>query len=200
MSKKNEVSQKGRELALAEIKKKYGAGACYRMLSNEVVPIETFPSGSLSLDLALGIHGYPVGRIIEIYGPESSGKTTLALHAAAEVQKKGGDVAFIDAEHALDMTYAQNLGVQVDKLDISQPGSGEEALDIAIALTRSGAYRLIVVDSVSALVPLKELEGDMSDANMGLQARMMSKAMRILTSEANNNNCTIIIIINFYYK
>jgi recombination protein RecA len=183
-----------REIALAEIEKSFGKGAIFRMSSNAIV--ERYPSygtGILGLDIALGAP-IPKGRIIEIYGPESSGKTTLTLHIAANVQKTGGTVAFVDAEHALDLGYAQKLGVNVGDLDISQPDCGEQALDIADLLVKSGAYNLIVIDSVAALTPKAELEGDMGDSHMGLQARLMSQALRKLTGSIARSNCTVIFI------
>lgn len=158
------------------------------------VDVAVIPTGSLTLDMALGIGGYPKGRIIEIYGPESSGKTTLTLHAIAEVQKQGGTAAFIDAEHAIDPVYAKNLGVNIDELILSQPDSGEQGLEIAETLVRSGAIDLVVVDSVAALVPQVELDGEMADQQMGLQARLMSKALRKLSGVMNKTDCTIIFI------
>lgn len=183
-----------RDIALAEIEKSFGKGAIFRMSSNAIV--EKYPSygtGILGLDIALGAP-IPKGRIIEIYGPESSGKTTLTLHIAANVQKTGGTVAFVDAEHALDLGYAQKLGVNIGDLDISQPDCGEQALDIADMLVKSGAYNLIVIDSVAALTPKAELEGDMGDSHMGLQARLMSQALRKLTGSIARSNCTVIFI------
>ena len=166
---------------LASIEKQFGKGSVMKLGDNEHMDIETIPSGCLSLDVALGIGGYPKGRIIEIYGPESSGKTTFALHAIAEAQKLGGRAAFIDAEHALDPTYAAKIGVNTDELILSQPDSGEQALEICEALVRSGAISIIVIDSVAALVPQAEIEGEMSDMQVGLQARLMSKALRKLS-------------------
>ncbi len=187
-----------KEAALAEairqIEKQYGKGSVMRLGDRVDVSVDVIPTGSLALDLALGIGGYPKGRIIEIYGPESSGKTTLTLHAIAEVQKKGGRAAFIDAEHAIDPVYAKALGVNIDDLILSQPDSGEQALEIAETLVRSGAIDLIVVDSVAALVPQVELDGEMSDNQMGLQARLMSKALRKLSGVMNKTDCTIIFI------
>lgn len=182
---------KALELAIASVQKEFGEGAIMRLKKGEKVgrPVEVIPSGSLGLDVALGIGGYPKGRIVEIYGPESSGKTTLTLHAIAEVQKKGGVAAFIDAEHALDITYARKLGVKTDELLISQPDFGEQALEIADMLVRSGAVDLIVVDSVAALVPKAEIEGDMGDSHVGLQARLMSQALRKLTASVSRSNC-----------
>jgi recombination protein RecA len=183
-----------REIALAEIEKSFGKGAIFRMNSNAI--IEKYPSygtGILGLDIALGAP-IPKGRIIEIYGPESSGKTTLTLHIAANVQKTGGTVAFVDAEHALDLGYAQKLGVNVGDLDISQPDCGEQALDIADLLVKSNAYNLVIIDSVAALTPRAELAGDMGDSHMGLQARLMSQALRKLTGSISRSNCTVIFI------
>ncbi len=179
--------------ALSQIKKKYGDGAIMQMDDAQETKIERFSSGSLSLDLALG-GGVPRGRIIEIYGPESSGKTTLSLHAIAEVQKAGGRAAFIDAEHALDVQYAKKIGVDIDKLLVSQPDSGEQALEITETLVRSNAIDLIVVDSVAALTPQAEIEGAMGDSHMGLQARLMSQALRKLTSIINKSQCSVIFI------
>ena len=183
------------EAARAQIDKQFGKGSLMKLGdSREKLDIEVIPSGSLLLDEALGVGGYPKGRIIEIYGPESSGKTTLALHAIAEAQKKGGIAAFIDAEHALDPTYAKNLGVNIDELWISQPDNGEQALEITESLVRSGAVDIIVVDSVAALTPQAEIEGDMGDSHMGLQARLMSQALRKLTGILSKSNTTIIFI------
>jgi recombination protein RecA len=179
--------------ALAEIEKRYGAGAIMQMDDNQSQFIKKFPSGSLSLDLALG-GGIPVGRIIEIFGPESSGKTTLALHAIAQAQKAGGKAAFIDAEHALDIQYAKKIGVDIDALLVSQPDDGEQALEITETLVRSGAIDIIVVDSVAALTPRAEIEGMMGDSHMGLQARLMSQALRKLTSIVAKTNCSVIFI------
>ncbi|MEO1330702.1 MAG: ATPase domain-containing protein, partial [Pseudomonadota bacterium] len=170
--------QKALESALAQIERSFGKGSIMKLGQNEALDIEAISTGSLGLDIALGIGGLPKGRIIEIFGPESSGKTTLALHAIAEEQKNGGICAFIDAEHALDPVYARKLGVNVDELLISQPDAGEQALEIADTLVRSGAVSVVVVDSVAALTPRAELEGDMGDAQVGLQARLMSQAMR----------------------
>jgi recombination protein RecA len=183
------------EQALKQIEKQFGKGSIMKLGQKSDLEILTVPSGSLALDAALGVGGYPRGRIIEIYGPESSGKTTVALHAIAEVQAKGGQAAFIDAEHALDPKYAQNLGVNIDELLLSQPDTGEQALEIAEALVRSGAVDIIVVDSVAALVPKAEIEGEMGDSHMGLQARLMSQALRKL-SGAINKSKTIAIFIN----
>lgn len=193
---KEEVKKKDEALeeALKQIEKQFGKGSIMRLGDRSHVDVDVNPTGSITLDYALGIGGYPKGRIIEIYGPESSGKTTVALHAIAEVQRKGGRCAFIDAEHAIDPMYAQKLGVVIDDLLLSQPDSGEQALEIADTLIRSGAIDLIVVDSVAALVPQMELDGEMTDAHVGLQARMMSKAMRKLSGAMNKTNCTAIFI------
>lgn len=180
--------------ALKSIEKQFGKGAVMRLGDRANLDMDVNSSGSIMLDEALGIGGYPKGRIIEIYGPESSGKTTVALHAIAEVQRKGGRAAFIDAEHAIDPAYARNLGVQIDELLLSQPDSGEQALEIAETLIRSGAIDLIVIDSVAALVPQMELDGEMGDAQVGLQARLMSKAMRKLSGVMNRTDCTAIFI------
>jgi len=182
------------EDTIKQIEKTYGKGSIMRLGDRSHVDVDAISSGSLALDAALGIGGYPRGRIIEIYGPESSGKTTLALHAIAECQKDGGRAAFIDAENAIDPVYAKNLGVNIDDLILSQPDSGEQALDIVDVLVRSGAVDLIVVDSVAALVPQAELDGEMGDAQVGLQARMMSKAMRKLSGAMNRSECTAIFI------
>ncbi len=180
--------------ALGQIEKSYGKGSVMKLGQRPAVDIEAIPTGSLGLDLALGIGGLPKGRIIEIFGPESSGKTTLTLHIIAEAQKKGGICAFIDAEHALDPGYAKKLGVNIDDLIISQPDTGEQALEITDTLVRSGAIDLIVVDSVAALVPKAEIEGEMGDSHMGLQARLMSQALRKLTASISRTNCIIIFI------
>lgn len=180
--------------AIKQIEKQYGKGAVMRLGDRANLSVDAIPTGSLALDVALGIGGYPKGRIIEIYGPESSGKTTLTLHAIAEVQKKGGRCAFIDAEHAIDPVYAKALGVNIDELILSQPDSGEQGLEIAETLVRSGAIDLVVVDSVAALVPQVELDGEMGDQQMGLQARLMSKALRKLSGVMNKTDCTIIFI------
>ena len=180
--------------AISQIEKKFGKGSVMRLGDRTAVDVDVIPSGSLTLDKALGIGGYPKGRIIEIYGPESSGKTTLTLHAIAEAQKQGGKAAFIDAEHAIDPVYAKNLGVDIDELILSQPDSGEQALEIAEMLVRSGVIDLIVIDSVAALVPQVELDGEMGDAAVGLQARLMSKALRKLSGVMNKTNCTVIFI------
>ena len=182
------------EDALKEIKKTYGEGSIMKLGERSKSNVDVIPSGSLAIDRALGIGGYPRGRIIEIFGPESSGKTTVALHAIAEAQKKGGKAAFIDAEHAIDPEYAKNLGVNVDELILSQPDYGEQAMSIVEILVKSEAVSLIVVDSVAALVPQAELEGEMLDSQMGLQARMMSKALRKITGYLNKSECTIIFI------
>ena len=181
--------------AIGAIEKQFGKGAVMRLGEAEMSqPVATIPTGSLGLDLALGCGGYPRGRVIEIFGPESSGKTTLTLHAIAQVQAQGGCAAFIDAEHALDVTYARRLGVKVEELLISQPDTGEQALEIAETLVRSGAVDLVVIDSVAALVPKAEIEGEMGDAHMGLQARLMSQALRKLTAVVSRNSATVIFI------
>ena len=180
--------------AIKQIEKQFGKGSVMKLGDRAAVDVAVIPTGSLTLDMALGIGGYPKGRIIEIYGPESSGKTTLTLHAIAEVQKQGGTAAFIDAEHAIDPVYAKNLGVNIDELILSQPESGEQGLEIAETLVRSGAIDLVVVDSVAALVPQVELDGEMGDQQMGLQARLMSKALRKLSGVMNKTDCTIIFI------
>ena len=192
MSEKN--NDKLLEDAIKQIEKQYGKGSIMKLGDRSSVDIDAISSGSIALDAALGIGGYPKGRIIEIYGPESSGKTTLALHAIAEVQKVGGKAAFIDAENAIDPLYAKNLGVNIDELILSQPDSGEQGLEITEVLIRSGAIDLVVIDSVAALVPQTELDGEMSDQHVGLQARMMSKAMRKLSGVMNRSNCTVIFI------
>ena len=180
--------------AIKQIEKQFGKGSVMKLGDRAAVDVAVIPTGSLTLDMALGIGGYPKGRIIEIYGPESSGKTTLTLHAIAEVQKQGGTAAFIDAEHAIDPVYAKNLGVNIDELILSQPDSGEQGLEIAETLVRSGAIDLVVVDSVAALVPQVELDGEMADQQMGLQARLMSKALRKHSGVMNKTDCTIIFI------
>lgn len=185
---------KALEAALAQIKKAYGEGSIMKLGSKEAIEIDTISTGSLGLDIALGVGGLPRGRVIEIYGPESSGKTTLALHVAAETQKLGGVCGYIDAEHALDPIYAKKLGVNIENLIISQPDSGEQALEIADNLVRSGALDLVVVDSVAALVPKAELEGEMGDAQMGAQARLMSQALRKLTASISKSRCIVIFI------
>ncbi|MBP8944687.1 MAG: recombinase RecA [Paludibacteraceae bacterium] len=190
----NAEKLKALQLAMDKIEKDYGKGTIMRMGDNKVVDIDVIPTGSLGLDIALGVGGYPRGRIIEIYGPESSGKTTLAIHAIAEAQKAGGIAAFIDAEHAFDRAYAENLGVNTDELLISQPDNGEQALEIADQLIRSSAVDIIVIDSVAALTPKAELEGDMGDAKLGLQARLMSQALRKLTANISKTKTTCIFI------
>ena len=192
---KNDNKKKALETALSQIEKKYGEGAIMRLGEGNALNIEAIPTGSIALDAATGIGGFPKGRIIEIYGPESSGKTTLALHAVAEAQKAGGEAAFVDAEHALDPIYAHNLGVDVDSLLVSQPDDGEQALGIVEQLARSGALDIIVVDSVAALVPRAEIDGEMGDSHMGAHARLMSQAMRKLAGVISKSN-TIIIFIN----
>ncbi len=187
--------EKALETALSQIERQFGKGTIMRLGEESRVPVEVVSTGSLALDSALGVGGYPRGRVIEIYGPESSGKTTLALHAVAEAQRMGGTCAFIDAEHALDVNYAEKLGVNIEELLISQPDSGEQALEIVDMLTRSGAIDMIVVDSVAALTPKAELEGDMGDSHMGLQARLMSQALRKLTSSISRSK-TMVIFIN----
>ncbi len=196
MEKKKEesVKDKALEQVLADIEKQFGKGSIMRLGSTEHMNIETVSSGSIALDIALGVGGYPKGRIVEIYGPESSGKTTFALHAIAEVQKKGGRAAFIDAEHALDPIYARNLGVDIDELLLSQPDTGEQALEICEALIRSEAIDLIVIDSVAALVPQAEIEGEMGDSHVGLQARLMSQALRKITGILQKTKTTAIFI------
>jgi len=190
----DENRKKALEVTFAQIEKQFGKGSIMRLGENSHLDVEAISTGSLSLDLALGIGGIPKGRIIEIYGPESSGKTTVALHVVAEVQKSGGVAAFIDAEHALDPKYSEALGVDIDDLIVSQPDTGEQALDIAEHLVRSGAVDIIVVDSVAALVPKQEIEGEMGDSHMGLQARLMSQALRKLSGIVNKSNCTMIFI------
>ena len=190
----NEARSKALKLAIEKIEKDFGKGSIMKLGDKPAVNVETIPTGALALDIALGVGGIPRGRIIEIYGPESSGKTTLAQHIVAECQKKGGIAAFVDAEHALDPEYARNLGVNIDELLISQPDTGEQALDITEELVRSGAVDIIVVDSVAALVPKAEIEGSMEDLQMGLQARLMSKALRKLTGIIGKTNTTVIFI------
>ncbi|MGN0240157.1 MAG: recombinase RecA [Candidatus Weimeria sp.] len=186
---------KALDAAISQIEKQYGRGSVMRLGDNSnQMKVETVPTGSISLDIALGQGGLPKGRIIEIYGPESSGKTTVALHCIAETQKRGGIAGFIDAEHALDPVYAKNIGVDIDNLYISQPDSGEQALEITETMVRSGAVDIIVVDSVAALVPKAEIEGDMGDSHVGLQARLMSQALRKLTSAISRSNCIVIFI------
>ncbi|MFH8251006.1 recombinase RecA [Microbacterium sp. B2969] len=186
--------EKALESALAQIDRQFGKGSVMRLGSDERAPVEVISTGSIALDVALGVGGLPRGRIIEIYGPESSGKTTLTLHAIANVQRAGGIAAFIDAEHALDPDYAQKLGVDIDQLLVSQPDTGEQALEIADMLVRSGAIDLVVIDSVAALVPKAEIEGEMGDSHVGLQARLMSQALRKLTGGLNQTNTTMIFI------
>ena len=186
--------KKALETAVAQIERTYGKGSIMRMGDNTTIQVESIPTGSLGLDIALGIGGLPRGRIIEIYGPESSGKTTLALHVVAEAQKLGGEVAYIDAEHAMDPTYARALGVDIDSMLISQPDTGEQALEITDQLVRSGALDVVVVDSVAALVPRAEIEGEMGDSYVGLQARLMSQALRKLTGSIGKTNCICIFI------
>ena len=186
--------QKALDTALAQIEKQYGKGAIMRLGQNNGMNVASIPTGSISLDVATGIGGLPRGRIIEIYGPESSGKTTLALHVIAQAQKAGGEAAFIDAEHALDPIYAENLGVDVDSLLVSQPDNGEQALEITEALVRSGAIDVAVVDSVAALVPRAEIEGEMGDSHVGLHARLMSQALRKLAGSLSKSNCILIFI------
>lgn len=186
--------QKALETALSQIERAFGKGSIMKLGQNNTLEVDAISTGSLGLDIALGVGGLPKGRIIEIFGPESSGKTTLTLHAVAEAQKKGGVCAFIDAEHALDPTYARKLGVNVDDLIVAQPDTGEQALEIADTLVRSGGVDLVVIDSVAALVPKAELEGEMGDSHMGLQARLMSQALRKLTGSISKSNCTIIFI------
>jgi len=194
MSKEQEAKLKALKLTLDKLDKAYGKGTVMKMSDSPVVDVDVISSGSLGLDVALGVGGYPKGRVIEIYGPESSGKTTLTLHAIAETQKAGGIAAFIDAEHAFDRFYAQNLGVDIDNLIISQPDNGEQALEIADNLVRSGAIDMIVIDSVAALTPKSEIEGEMGDSKMGLHARLMSQALRKLTGSISKTNCTMIFI------
>ena len=195
MANANEEKKKALDAAIAKLEKDFGKGAVMKLGdSGAHVNVETVPTGCLSLDLALGLGGVPKGRIIEVYGPESSGKTTVALHMIAEVQKRGGIAGFIDAEHALDPVYAKNIGVDIDELYISQPDSGDQALEITETMVRSGAMDIIVVDSVAALVPKQEIEGDMGDSHVGLQARLMSQALRKLTPVISKSNCVVIFI------
>ena len=194
MSSEKDAKLKALKLTLDKLDKTYGKGAVMKMGDSVVEDIDAIPSGSLGLDIALGVGGYPRGRVIEIYGPESSGKTTLTLHAMAEAQKAGGIAAFIDAEHAFDRFYAQNLGVDIDNLIISQPDNGEQALEIADNLIRSGAIDIVVIDSVAALTPKSEIEGEMGDSKMGLHARLMSQALRKLTGSISKTKCTVIFI------
>ncbi len=196
MAKPNidENKLKALESAMAQIERNYGKGAVMKLGDNTHLNVETVPSGSLSLDIALGVGGVPKGRVVEIYGPESGGKTTVALHMVAEVQKRGGIAGFIDAEHALDPVYAKKIGVDIDNLYISQPDTGEQALEITETMVRSGAIDIVIVDSVAALVPKAEIEGDMGDSHVGLQARLMSQALRKLTAIIGKTSCTVIFI------
>ncbi len=194
MSTEKEAKLKALKLTLDKLDKAYGKGTVMKMSDAAIQDVEAIPSGSLGLDIALGVGGYPRGRVIEIYGPESSGKTTLTLHAIAEVQKAGGIAAFIDAEHAFDRFYAAKLGVDIDNLIMSQPDNGEQALEIADNLIRSGAIEIVVIDSVAALTPKSEIEGEMGDSKMGLHARLMSQALRKLTASISKTNCTVIFI------
>jgi len=194
MSGEKEAKLKALQLTLDKLDKAYGKGTVMKLGDRAVEEVEAIPSGSLGVDLALGVNGYPRGRIIEIYGPESSGKTTLTLHAIAEAQKAGGIAAFIDAEHAFDRNYAEKLGVDVENLIISQPDNGEQALEIAENLIRSGAIDIVVIDSVAALTPKSEIEGEMGDSKMGLHARLMSQALRKLTATISKTNCTVFFI------
>jgi len=194
MSSEKDAKLKALKLTLDKLDKAYGKGTVMKMSDQAVVDVESISSGSLGLDLALGVGGYPRGRVIEIYGPESSGKTTLTLHAIAEAQKAGGIAAFIDAEHAFDRFYAENLGVDIENLIISQPDNGEQALEITDNLIRSGAIDIVVIDSVAALTPRSEIEGEMGDSKMGLHARLMSQALRKLTSSISKTNCTVVFI------
>ena len=191
----NTEKKKALEMAMSQIEKQFGKGSVMKLGEFKAMEVEAIPTGALSLDIALGIGGVPRGRIIEIYGPESSGKTTLALHVIAEAQKEGGEVAFIDAEHALDPVYSKKLGVDIDNLIVAQPDTGEQALEITESLVRSGALDVIVVDSVAALVPKAEIDGDMGDSHMGLQARLMSQALRKLAGAINKSK-TVLIFIN----
>ena len=190
----NPEKRKALDAAMSQIEKQFGKGSVMKLGDFKETSVDAISTGALNLDIALGIGGIPRGRIIEIYGPESSGKTTLALHAVAEAQKTGGEAAFIDAEHALDPAYAKKIGVDIDNLIVSQPDTGEQALEIAEALIRSGAIDIVVVDSVAALVPKAEIDGDMGDAHVGLQARLMSQALRKLAGTINKTNATIIFI------
>lgn len=194
MSSEKDAKLKALKLTLDKLDKTYGKGAVMKMGDSVIEDVEVIPSGSLGLDIALGVGGYPRGRVIEIYGPESSGKTTLTLHAMAEAQKNGGIAAFIDAEHAFDRFYAENLGVDIDNLIISQPDNGEQALEIVDNLIRSGAIDIVVIDSVAALTPKSEIEGEMGDSKMGLHARLMSQALRKLTGSISKTHCTVIFI------
>ena len=191
----NEDKVRALDAAIGQIEKQFGKGSVMKLGDSSAnMNVETVPTGSLSLDIALGLGGIPKGRIVEIYGPESSGKTTVALHMVAEVQKRGGIAGFIDAEHALDPAYAKNIGVDIDKLYISQPDNGEQALEITETMVRSGAIDIVIVDSVAALVPKAEIDGDMGDSHMGLQARLMSQALRKLTAVVSKTNCIVIFI------
>ena len=190
----DENKRKALESALSQIEKAYGKGSVMKLGDNMHLNVETVPSGSLGLDLALGVGGVPKGRVVEVYGPESGGKTTVALHMVAEVQKRGGIAGFIDAEHALDPVYAKKIGVDIDNLYISQPDTGEQALEITETMVRSGAVDIVIVDSVAALVPKAEIEGEMGDSHVGLQARLMSQALRKLTAIIGKTNCTVIFI------
>jgi len=194
MSSDKEAKLKALQLTLDKLDKTYGKGTVMKLGDSAIEEVEAIPSGSLGIDLALGVNGYPRGRVIEIYGPESSGKTTLTLHAIAEAQKAGGIAAFIDAEHAFDRFYAEKLGIDIDNLIISQPDNGEQALEIAESLIRSGAIDIVVIDSVAALTPKSEIEGDMGDSKMGLHARLMSQALRKLTGTIHKTNCTVFFI------
>jgi len=194
MSKEKEAKLKALKLTLDKLDKAYGKGTVMKMSDAAIEDVDAIPSGSLGLDIALGVGGYPRGRVIEINGPESSGKTTLTLHAIAEAQKAGGIAAFIDAEHAFDRFYAKNLGIDIDNLIISQPDNGEQALEIADNLIRSGAIDIVVIDSVAALTPKSEIEGEMGDSKMGLHARLMSQALRKLTASISKTHCTVIFI------
>ena len=189
-----DMKKEALQAALGQIEKQFGKGSVMKLGDNSQLSVESIPTGSLSLDIALGVGGVPSGRIIEIYGPESSGKTTVALHMVAEAQKRGGIAGFIDAEHALDPVYAKNIGVDIDELYISQPDSGEQALEITETMVRSGAMDIIIVDSVAALVPKSEIEGEMGDSHVGLQARMMSQACRKLTAAISKTNCIVVFI------
>ena len=194
MSADKDAKLKALKLTMDRMDKAYGKGTVMKMGDAPVIEVESIPTGSLTLDIALGVGGYPTGRVVEIYGPESSGKTTLTLHAIAECQREGGIAAFIDAEHAFDRTYAESLGVNTDELIVSQPDNGEQALEIADNLVRSGAIDILIVDSVAALTPKAEIEGEMGDARVGLQARLMSQALRKLTGTISKTNCCVIFI------
>ena len=194
MSADKDAKLKALKLTMDRMDKAYGKGTVMKMGDAPVIEVESIPTGSLTLDIALGVGGYPMGRVVEIYGPESSGKTTLTLHAIAECQRKGGIAAFIDAEHAFDRTYAESLGVNTDDLIVSQPDNGEQALEIADNLVRSGAIDILIVDSVAALTPKAEIEGEMGDARVGLHARLMSQALRKLTGTISKTNCCVIFI------